>query len=240
MRDYDGEIRRLMDAASRTEVVRAPKQRLHTFGVTKLHYYVVTEPSYRELIPGAAEAVVREGDVEAQRPVVVTPGYMARLEGFGEEAHSYFSDLANRFGPNSPGLLYKYANEPGDMNIVEGAAQGVAERISKQLGRDGRDLAAVIRGVDELWDVSLLKFIFEFTMASVGANVDDLRSRNLLDPDPRMEVPRAATRRIDALFRQAEAGGDPSELKRELDRWDLFDYYQDRFLGLFRGRSRGR
>ena len=124
------------------------------------------------------------------------------------------------------------------MSIVEGTAQAVAERISNQLGQDGNSLAAVIKGVDELWDVSLLKFIFEYTLASLAGNLGDLQSKRLLDPEPNLGVPRAAVQRIDALFREVEQGGDPAELKRELDRWELFDYYQDRFLSLFR-RKRG-
>ena len=94
MRDYDGDLRRLMDAAARTEVIRAPRQLLLTFGVTTLDYYVITEPSYSEVIPGPPEAVVRQGRVAAQRPTVVTPGYMSRLDGFGDDAYRYFGDLA--------------------------------------------------------------------------------------------------------------------------------------------------
>ena len=236
MRDYDGDLRRLMDAAASTEVVRAPRQLLLTFGVTKLDYYVITEPSYSEVIPGPLEAVVREGRVSAQRPAVVTPGYMRRLEGFGEDAYRYFGDLARQFGPNSPGLLYSYSNEPGQMNIVEGTSREVAERINSRLESDDKSHSAVIRGVDELWDVSLLKFIFEYTMASISSNVDELGSRGLLSPDPRQGVPRAAIHRIETLFLQAEQGKDPTELKKELDRWDLFERYQDRFFGFFKGR----
>ena len=224
-----------MDAAARTEVVRAPRQLLLTFGVTKLDYYVITEPSYSEVVPGPPEAVVREGRVSAQRPAVVTPGYMSRLEGFGDDAYRYFGDLANKFGANSPGLLYVYSNEPGEMNIVEGTSQEVAERINSQLESDDKSHSAIIRGVDELWDVSLLKFIFEYTMASISSNVDELGSRGLISADPRHGVPRAAIHQIETLFLRVERGGeDPSELKRELDRWDLFDQYQDRFFALYR------
>ena len=237
MRDYDGDLRRLMDAAARTEVIRAPRQLLLTFGVTTLDYYVITEPSYSEVIPGPPEAVVRQGRVAAQRPTVVTPGYMSRLNGFGDDAYRYFGDLARQFGPNSPGLLYSYSNEPGEMNIVEGTSRDVAERINSRLTSDDKALSAVIRGVDELWDVSLLKFIFEYTMASISANVDELGSRGLMSPDPRHGVPRAAIHHIETLFLRAEPGDDPSELKRELDRWDLFDRYQDRFFGLFKRRA---
>ena len=111
------------------------------------------------------------------------------------------------------------------------------ERINSRLTSDDKSLSAVIRGVDELWDVSLLKFIFEYTMASISANVDELGSRGLMSPDPRHGVPRAAIHRIETLFLRAEQGEDPSELKRELDSWDLFDRYQDRFFGLFKRRA---
>ena len=93
----------------------------------------------------------------------------------------------------------------------------------------------VMVGVDELWDVALLKFIYEFTSSSVTQNVQQLQSMRLLDPQPNLGgVPRAATQQIEQLFQQAERGGDSDLLKRELDRWGLFDYYEDRFLNLFR------
>ena len=111
----------------------------------------------------------------------------------------------------------------------------MAQRINNRLESDDNSHSTVIRGVDELWDVSLLKFIFEYTMASISANVDELGSRGLISPDPRHGVPRAAIHQIESLFLRAERNGeDPSELKRELDRWDLFDRYQDRFFALFK------
>ena len=237
MEDWDGHYRRLMDTVARTQVVKAPRQHLHTFGVTNLLYYMVTEPSYQDLVAGPPEAVVREGRVTAERPKVVTPTYMAHLEGFGEDALSYFNSLARQHGPNTPGLLYHYKNEPGEMSIVEGTAMAVAERISNRLGQDSGNFSAVIKGVDELWDVSLLRFIFEYTLASLAGNVGDLQSQRLLDTEPNLNVPRAAARRIDDLFREAEQGGDPAILKQELDRWGLFNHYQDRFLALFRHRG---
>jgi len=237
MENPESHYRRLMEAVARTEVVKSPRQHLQTFGTTKLKYYIVTEPSYRELIPGSSESVIREGNVTAGRPMVVTPTYMTRLEGFGDEAQSYFQSLARQYGPHAPGILYHYKNEPGEMNIVEGTVVAVADRISSRLVRDSSNLSAVIKGVDELWDVSLLKFIFEYTLASVAGNVEDFQSRKLLDPEPELDVPRAAVQRIETLFRQVEQGEDPSVLKRELDVWGLFDHYQDRFFALFRKKS---
>jgi hypothetical protein len=41
--------------------------------------------------------------------------------------------------------------------------------------------------------------------------------------------------RIDELFRRVSRGElEPRELKEELDRWGLFEEYEDRFLAIFK------
>ena len=47
----DDTDRRIAEALEHTRVVRPPKQYLATFGVTKLTYHLLTEPSYTELAP---------------------------------------------------------------------------------------------------------------------------------------------------------------------------------------------
>ena len=48
-------------------------------------------------------------------------------------------------------------------------------------------------------------------------------------------VPREARQRIERMLDAARRGTiDPGEVHREIERWDLFDEYQDRFLQLFR------
>lgn len=230
--------RRILAALEATRVVRQPRQHLATFGVTNLHYFLVTEPVYAELSPHDRESVIREGKVVARRPEVVTPTYMLNLQGFGEQARRSLELLASRYGPNSPGLLYTYRNEAGGLNIVSGEPNVVADRIKGDLDGKGEGLAVVLRGLDDLWDVSLLKFIYEYTAASVAGNVGDLMHRGLLAHDPAAGLPKAAVQRIDRLFGEVEAGNaDPFLLKQELDRWGVFRHYEDRFLGLFRKRS---
>ena len=160
MENRENELNRLEDAVARTEVIKSPSQYLHTFGITKLHYYLVTEPTYLELVKGPSEAVVREGDVIASIPVVVTPTYMTHLEGFGEEAYQYFEELKRSYGPNAPGLLYRYANQLGGTEIVEGTALDIAQRISGRTHEQGETLSAVIKGVDDLWDDKLFLILF--------------------------------------------------------------------------------
>jgi len=227
-------------AIEQSFVVRFPKQRLATFGMTNLAYYVVTEPIFTEVDPNRQqEGVVRTGKVIAQRPEVITPTYGMNLPGFSPEAYEYFQHVAQQTGPNSPGILYQYQfkNEAGKMDIVSGAPSDIAHNISGDLDRRKEDMSVVMVGVDELWDVALLKFVYEFTTSSLSGNIQGFQSKGLLDPQPEFGgVPRAAIRRIDRLFMEAEQGGKADELKQELDRWGLFDFYQDRFLNLFRRR----
>ena len=226
--------RRIGKALQLTHVLRPPKQHLATFGATDLKYYVVTQPSYQELVPGEDECVIRDGKVVSQQPTIVTPTYMMNLEGFGADAKKYMESLVQRLGPNSPGILYQYRNEPGNMDIVGGQVLDVAQRIAEDLDERGVDSAAVILGTDELWDLSLLKFVYEYTAASLASNVSEIQAMGLLDPDPQADVPRGVIQNIEELFRQVGEGLDPKVLHRELTRWGLFEHYQDRFLRLFR------
>jgi hypothetical protein len=233
----DAEEQRLTWAIERTRVVRAPRRALATFGTTAVRYYLVTEPAFAGL-PGTtpdAESVVREGVVRAERPQVVTPFYLSHHEGFGEHAQEYLDYLTREFGPDSPGLLYRYKNEAMETSVVTGSPDEVATRLGERLDREEKALEAVVRGVDELWDVSLMKFIYELTDQSVQTNFQDLRARGLLGVED--GVPREARHRIEQLIEQARKGQvEPSTVHQELVRWGLFDEYQDRFLNLFKGR----
>ena len=222
-------------AIEQTWVVRYPRQRLATFGTTNISYYVVTKPIYEEQDASKQEGVVRTGRVMAERPAVVTPTYAMNLKGFSPEAYEYISDVARQSGANSPGILYQYTNEAGKMDIVGGVPSEIAHRISTDLDNRNEDMSVVMVGVDELWDVALLKFIYEFTSSSVAGNIQEFQTRGLLDPQPQAGgVPKAAVQAIERLFMEVQQGANPEMLKRELDRWGLFELYQDRFLGIFR------
>ena len=226
-----------MRAVERTWVVRYPKQTLATFGTTNISYYVVTEPIYSELTPAATEGVVRKGRVIAEKPAIVTPTYAMNLEGFSPEAYEYMRHAAMAYGPNHPGILYRYENRAENFDIVSGEASEIAHHISDDLEQRKDNLSVVMVGVDEWWDVALLKFIYEFTSSSAQRNFGEMSARGLLDPQAAFgDAPRAAINDIERLFHAAERGGDRDRLKDELDRWGLFEHYQDRFLALYRRR----
>ena len=229
--DIDDEM--IREAVKHTEIVRLPKQNLATFGTTNIYYYLVTKPVYAEMVGGAAETVVREGRVIAEKPKIVTPYYLSRLEGFSTEARRYFETMFKTSGSHAPGLLYSYRNEPKELTIVSEDLLSVLDKLNAKVDKRGDPLTSIIKGEDELWDVSLLKFIYEMTVRSLQGNLQQMGARGLLDIDAG-GVPADARVRIEEFFGRVASGeSEPHELKEELDRWGLFEEYQDRFFALF-------
>jgi len=232
--DIDDE--RIEYAASHTEVLRLPRQTLSTFGITNVYYYLVTEPAYSHIIDETIETVIREGRVVAQRPRIVTPYYLSHMEGFSSDAKRYFDMLYRTHGPDAPGLFYTYKNEPKELNIVSDNWISVVNKLNDEIDKRGDPLTSIIKGEDELWDVSLMKFIYELTKNSLRDNLLQMGSRGLLDVDS-SGIPSDARLRIEDLFQQVAQGRrDPQELEKELVRWDLFEEYQDRFFAMLRKR----
>jgi hypothetical protein len=202
--------------------------------MTNVSYYLVTEPVYSDPDANVTETVVREGRVIAQQPRIVTPYYLSNLEGFGPEARKYFESLLREYGPRVAGVFYTYKNEPKGLNIVSDNLRAVVDKINNEIDERGDSLSAIIRGEDTLWDVSLLKFIFELTRRSVGDNLSQMGRRGLLEMDAG-GIPADARMRIEDMFRKVSLGeSEPRELKDELDRWELFGEYEDRFMALFK------
>ncbi len=213
-------------ALENTELVRAPRQSLATFGSSVIDYYVVTE-----LVGNLS--VVRDGKVVAERPKIVTPAYLVNVEGFSEQARRYMAMMA-RERPYESGILYRYKNEPKGMNVVSEPIKQVISKLSGQIEEEHNPLSTIIKGVEETWDVSLLMFIYELTSRSVHTNVAEFGRRGFLEMDAG-GVPQGARDYIEELFEQAGRNlSRAPELVVELNRWGLFSEYQDRFFALFR------
>lgn len=213
-------------AIENTKVVKPPKQSLSTFGSTNIYYYLITQLMERA-------NVVREGRVIAAKPRIVTPTYLINLEGFSGGARRYIEMMAER-NPGEPGIFYSYKNEPGDMNIISEPAEQILDNIKSRVASLNDPLTAIIQGVEEMWDVSLLKFTYEMTQNSVYNNVYEMQRGGLFRMDER-GLPEDARRYIEELFeRAARDTTQASLLVRELKRWGVFADYQDRFFRLFR------
>jgi len=232
-----------------TEILRRPKQLISTFGSSVIHYYVLTEPVYSEFTKSGPETVVREGRVSWYKPKLLTPTYIFRIEGFSKEARKAFETLAYEY-PDLAGILYRFKvnKELDEMNFISGPLLTVAEKINKEIDKKGDSLCAVIKGVGDLWDVSLSKFILDMMVRSVYlAQIPDFKRKGFVGINQigqtiiakdNYGIPLAAREEIEKLFKLVEKGDlDPVKLKEELDNWGLFEQYQDRFFSLFKRRQ---
>ena len=239
---------RIKYAFEHTEILRRPKQLIATFGSSVIHYYVLTEPVYSEFTKSGPETVVREGKVSWYEPKLLTPTYIFRIEGFSKEAKKAFETLAYEY-PDLAGILYRFKvnKELDEMNFVSGPLLRVAEKINKEIDKKGDSLCAIIKGVTDLWDVSLSKFILDTMVRSVYlAQMPDFKRKGFIGINKigqtiiakdRNGIPFTALEEIEKLFKLVERGElEPTKLKEELDNWGLFEQYQDRFFSLFKRR----
>lgn len=220
-------------AVNNTEIVVMPQNHLETFGATNLNYHLVSE-----LMDSVDRIRVREGIIQSKRPQIITPAYYEseNLEGFGEEARQYLAWL-RQHAQDVRILQYGFIVQKTELNehLVTGHMAEVLERVKQDVKQKNDPLAAVIHGVDQPWDVCLLKLMVDMIRHSAPANISDLNRRHLLDNVN--GVPRAVREELEALFLQASR--DPSLIKplgNKLRRYGLFDEYEDRFFALVRAR----
>jgi len=165
-------------AVDNTYVIRAPEQRIQTFGSTSFRFFLVTE-----LMDSVNKVRVRDGQLQAERPQIITPGYMQRqlLEGFGEKAGEFLDWLQQ----NSRDLaILKYGFQFKKTSISEETVhcpmEDVVGRLKEEVDRRGDPMSAIIQGVDEGWEVCLLKFAADMIQQSAPENLGDWKKRGLL------------------------------------------------------------
>ncbi|MGM0366723.1 MAG: hypothetical protein ACQEP5_09345, partial [Actinomycetota bacterium] len=147
-----------------TEVLILPKKYISASTSTTMRYYIIAEPLYKEFEgdKGEEETVVREGKISWEKPKLITPSYMLRLEGFSEEAQDALKMLA-REDDDLAMILYglRFIKSSEKMEIAAKPITKVAESIERQIKTSDDQACGLIKGVDEFWDVSLFKFIQE-------------------------------------------------------------------------------
>jgi hypothetical protein len=216
-------------AVNNTEIVVMPRSYLETFGVTNLHYHLVSE-----LMDSVDRIRVREGAIESGRPQIITPTYYESelLEGFGQEARQYV-DWLRQHAKDLHILQYGFKLQKRELKetIVGGKLEEVTEQVKQAVTSGSDPLAAVVRGVDDLWDVCLLKLMVDVVRQSAPANFQELGRRRMLQDAG--GVPRAVRQEIERRFDEAARNPEriPS-LHTQLHRYGLFEEYEDRFFAL--------
>lgn len=166
-------------AMSNTEVLYVPDRRIDTFGETRFNYRLVSEP-----MDEVGATRVRSGWVEARRPRILRPADMttADMEGFTAEATRFFEWLRENAGRSL--ALFKYGFTFSRSEVIQETVhedmRTVSDRVVREALESGDSFRAVIRGVDDAWEVSLLRFMLEMIEKSHEINSFDFRRRGLI------------------------------------------------------------
>jgi hypothetical protein len=165
-------------ALENTRVLLAPTQRLDTFGTSLFNYFLVTEE-----MDVVNRSRVREGHIHAERPQIVTPQNLHGLflEGFGDEGRR-FAERLNEQGTRFAFLKYGFRVSKSDVRSydVHESLEAVSGRLKEELERKAEPLTALLTGVDDGWEVCLLKFMVDMIQASFPGNMGDFRERGML------------------------------------------------------------
>lgn len=219
--------RQLASQFRKIRVVRAPKRRLATFGTSRIDYQLITD------VPGLADrARVRSGVVIAERPKLITPESLReQFSGFGPESRKYADALTTHYGDALRGLEYRFRNEPLAAHVELSPPTRFVDELVRRFDADGVDNAAVLTGTDKLWELSVMKFIVEETLASFVSNVKELDEHGFFETgDDRAERRHAEVRQ---MLRGARSNRSlVPALAAKLKRYGLFDQYQDEFFRL--------
>ncbi|MBK1883921.1 hypothetical protein JIN85_15995 [Luteolibacter pohnpeiensis] len=169
-------------ALEMTKVLREPDRRIQTFGETRFEFQLISE-----LMDRTGEVRIRTGEVEAMKPRILRPEPYREIEldGFDESARDRLEKLVDKLraeGKNLAFLQYGFQFRRGQVSeeIVHDSIDAVRERVLEDIRRTGNPSLAVIEGVDDAWEVSILKFSFEMILRSHDINAFDFKRRGLL------------------------------------------------------------
>ena len=220
-------------AVNNTTVVLAPRRHLETFGNTLINYHMVSE-----LMDHVGQVRVREGRMQALRPQIVMPSAYSSmiLEGFGEQAEKYLEWL--REHEDQVRILqygYTLRQESFSEHLVSENVDTVVERVKQEVAGRNDPFCAVIKGVDDPWDVCLVRLFWQVIQNSAQANFREMAAKRMFEIQD--GLPQGLRNEIEAAF--DAAGRNTSLIKplgRLLQQHNVFDQYQDRFFALVKGK----
>ena len=168
-------------ALENTRLLLAPRHQIETFGSTRFRFRLLTESMDRP-----DEVRLREGTVHAERPQLLTPEHHAKLllENFGERAEEFAAWVRHSGRPFATVLKYGFQFRRSEVreSLLHDSFAAVSERVREQVAaeQEHEPLSAVLQGVEDAWEVCLLKFTLDLVQGSAPGNVGDFRRRGLL------------------------------------------------------------
>lgn len=164
-------------ALENTRVVVAPSRVIETYGQTSFRFRLVAEP-----MDQVGSVRLRQGTIHAERPRILAPSHLSRmiLEGFGDRAREFadWMEHQNEFHV----LRYGFSLRKTDLSehLFNEPAAELIHRLEEEIRREDDPLNTLIEGVDDAWEVCLMKFTSDLIRRSAGENIAEWKRRGFL------------------------------------------------------------
>ena len=125
---------------------------------------------------------IRNGKIQAERPQILTPEHYCRLLLDGSETRRAICRSIARARAKIAVLRYGFQFRKTDLNeqTLIDSIDTVINRTRRQVENKNEPLSAIIQGIDDAWEVCLLKFTIDMVERSSGGNLGDFRKRGLI------------------------------------------------------------
>lgn len=222
-------------AVANAEVIVPPSGTLETFGNTMLDYVVVSE-----LMDEVGRCHVRTGRMKLLKPQIITPSAYSDmlLEGFGEAAREYAKWLVeNEDALHVLRYGYVLRRESFSEETVSRPIEDLLPDVEKDVKSRKNPYLALLRGVDEPWDVCLVRLFWDVVNRSADKNIREMAEKHLFDRGVAATAGLAAADRDEIERAFAAAAADRSLVKRLgalLQKHGVFKAYEERFFALMK------
>lgn len=167
-------------AMETSRVLHEPDRRIATFGETRFQFQLVSE-----LMDSSGEVRIRSGEMEACKPMLIRPNPDMEWEGFGDEARERLGKLLDNLHEQGVDLAFlqygfRFRRSEVTEEIVREPYEEVCARLRDDVRRTGNPMLAILEGVDDAWEIALVKFSLEMIAQSHSINRFDLQRKKLL------------------------------------------------------------
>ena len=211
-------------AVNNTELITSPTGHLETFGDTVVNYYLVCQQ-----MDSTEKVVVREGHLKALKPSIITPQSLGQVDvgDLGAEAQQY-ADWLREHANDLRIIQYGFTLQKQELKeyVVTDHLDNVLDRVKEEVAALDDPLSAILVGVDDPWEVCLMKLMVELVQHSAQGNMRDFQQQSL-------DLKKKLMDGIDQAF--LDASRDPSQinaLAERLKQNGLWEKYEDRFFAL--------
>lgn len=168
-------------ALETTRVLHEPARRIDTFGSTRFDFQLISEPMDR-----VGQVRVREGSIEAEKPQLIKPDGFDNFEfeGFSDRAREFFDAMKER--GLDPAMLrviqYGFRMKRSEVReeLLSESYEQVRDKLLAEVRVSGDPMLAILHGVDDTWEFSVMKLMLEMMTKSAGINQFDFQRRNML------------------------------------------------------------